>query len=119
MTLAASSALRSTFNALPAAPASAVKREGWRAMMRRLAANGRLVVTNHNHPEAVILSTAEYTRLLAAAAGQSAPDPLAGLRQQFDERLATLNAPDAGDRLRSLIQQPAALGGKVLAGSPH
>ena len=44
-------------------------------MMRALSAEGRLLITNHNQPEAVILSTAEYARLLEAAqaANQAMP----------------------------------------------
>ena len=55
---------------LPVAPASSVKKDGWRGMMRALSAEGRLLITNHNQPEAVILSTAEYARLLEAARRQ-------------------------------------------------
>jgi len=104
---------------LPVAPASSVKKDGWRGMMRALSTEGRLLVTNHNHPEAVILSTAEYTKLVkaAAAAEQLVPNPLVELRRKFDERLAALDAPDAGDRLRDLMQNPAPLNGQVKAGA--
>lgn len=104
---------------LPVASASSVKKEGWRGMMRALSTEGRLLVTNHNHPEAVILSTAEYTKLVkaAAAAEQAAPNPLVELRRKFDERLAGLDAPDSGDRLRALMQDPSPLDGHVKAGA--
>ena len=59
---------------LPVAPASSVK-DGWRGMMRALSAEGRLLITNHNQPEAVILSTAEYARLLEAARAANRPCP--------------------------------------------
>lgn len=119
--MAAQSHAVQALDTLPATPASAVKKEGWRGMMRALASTGKLVVTNHNHPEAVILSTAEYTRLVEAAAAseQSAADPLAELRRKFDQRLSALNEPDAGDRLRALMQGPARLNGKVKAGSTY
>jgi PHD/YefM family antitoxin component YafN of YafNO toxin-antitoxin module len=109
----------SPLDQLPVAPASSVKKNGWRGMMRALSTEGRLLVTNHNHPEAVILSTAEYTKLVkaAAAAEQAAPNPLVELRRKFDERLSVLDAPDAGDRLRELIQSPAPLDGQVKAGA--
>ncbi|WZB61345.1 type II toxin-antitoxin system prevent-host-death family antitoxin [Achromobacter xylosoxidans] len=90
------------------APASSVKKDGWRGMMRALSTEGRLLITNHNQPEAVILSTAEYARLLEAAraANQAMPDPLAELRRRFDERLAALDDEQAGDRLRDLMRSP-------------
>jgi hypothetical protein len=39
------------------------------------------------------------------------------LRRKFDERLAALNAPGAGDRLRAAGRRPARLHGKVKAGA--
>lgn len=109
----------SPLDQLPVAPASSVKKDGWRGMMRALSTEGRLLVTNHSRPEAVILSTAEYTKLVkaAAAAEHVAPNPLVELRRKFDERLAGLDAPDAGDRLRDLMQNPAPLNGQVKAGA--
>lgn len=103
---------------LPVAPASIIKKRGWKGVMRSLSGVGRLVVTNHNEPEAVILSTAEYVHLVNAArsAIDSAADPLKVLRERFDERLAALGAPDAGDRLRELMRKPGVLGGRVKAG---
>ena len=50
---------------LPHTPASDVKKLGWRGVMQVVARNGRMVVTNHNKPEAVILPVEEYNRLLA------------------------------------------------------
>lgn len=104
---------------LPVTTASSVKKDGWRGMMRALASEGKLLVTNHNEPEAVILSTAEYTRLVEAvqAASNASPDPLVELRRRFDERLAALADDAAGDKLRSAMRTPAALGGRVKAGS--
>lgn len=106
---------------LPVAPATSVKKEGWRGMMRALSAHGRLLVTNHNQPEAVILSMDEYTQLVQAAqrAKAAEPDPLAELRRQFDERLQKLQAPDANERLRNLMKKPAPLAGAVLSGSSY
>jgi PHD/YefM family antitoxin component YafN of YafNO toxin-antitoxin module len=104
---------------LPVAAASSVKKDGWRGMMRALAAEGKLLITNHNQPEAVILSTAENTRLVEAAqaARNASPDPLVELRRRFDERLAVLAEDAAGDALRSAMRSPGQLGGRVKAGS--
>lgn len=109
----------SPLDQLPVASASSVKKDGWRGMMRTLATEGRLLVTNHNYPEAVILSTAEYTKLIeaATAAEQAAANPLVELRRKFDERLAVLEAPDAGERLRAVMQNPDQLDGQVRAGA--
>src|SRR5690606_26425585 len=109
----------SPLDQLPVASASSVKKDGWRGMMRALSTEGRLLVTNHNHPEAVILSTVEYTKLVeaAAAAEQSASNPLVELRRQFDERLAALDNADAGERLRAVMQNPDKLDGQVKAGA--
>ena len=106
---------------LPVAAASSVKKEGWRGMMRALSAQGKLLITNHNAPEAVILSTGEYSRLVEAAASarQAQPDPLALLRQDFDQRLASLNRDDAGDRLRAFMDDPGELNGQVKAGATY
>lgn len=110
-----------TLAQLPTAPASTIKREGWKGVMRSLSGVGQLVVTNHNEPEAVILSTQEYDRLIKAAhsASKALNDPLQALRDQFDARLASLDAPDAGNRLRDLMNKPAALDGKVKAGKTY
>jgi len=106
---------------LPTAPASTIKREGWKGVMRSLSGVGRLVVTNHNEPEAVILSTQEYDRLVKAArsAANAVNDPLQALRDRFDARLATLDSPDAGHRLRDLMANPGVLGGTVKAGETY
>lgn len=106
---------------LPRTPASDVKKLGWRGVMKAVGSKGKVLVTNHNEPEAVILSTAEYAAIvqaLAEAQGVNA-SALDTLCHRFDERLAALQAEDAGDRLRALIRRPAALGGKVKAGSGH
>lgn len=105
-------ALFETISQLPTASASTIKRDGWKGVMRSLGGEGRLVVTNHDKPEAVILSTQEYERLIKAArsAANALDDPLQTLRDRFDARLAALDAPDAGKRLRELMRDPGTLG---------
>lgn len=106
---------------LPTATASTIKREGWKGVMRSLSGVGRLVVTNHNEPEAVILTTQEYDRIIKAAraAANAINDPLQALRDRFDARLATLDTPDAGNRLRALMSNPGVLGGQVKVGETY
>ena len=106
---------------LPRAPASDLKKLGWRGMMNTLRSKGKLLVTNHDEPEAVIISAAEYDALMqiveqSAAQTESA---LAGLRQSFDERLSVLQNRAAASRLQSTIRGRAKLGGKVKAGSGY
>lgn len=106
---------------LPRTSASDVKKLGWRGVMKDVGRMGKVVVTNHNQPEAVILSAQEYVAILRALdeAGSRNESALETLRHRFDERLASLQTADAGDRLRSLLQGPAKLGGKVKAGASH
>ena len=120
--MAATARLAQSLARLPVAAASAVKKDGWRGIVRTLAAGeGRLLVTNHNEPEAVILSIAEYTGLVDAlqAAQQAAPDPVNELRQRFDQRLASLKEDAAADRLRDIMRNPGKLNGGVKAGPTY
>ncbi|MBL8446309.1 MAG: type II toxin-antitoxin system prevent-host-death family antitoxin [Zoogloeaceae bacterium] len=106
---------------LPRTPASDVKRLGWRGVMKAVASVGKVVVTHHNEPEAVILSTAEYAaiaRALEAVAAQN-ESALDELRRRFDERLAVLAEADASDRLRGVMAATATLGGAVKAGASY
>jgi prevent-host-death family protein len=104
---------------LPRTPATDVKKLGWRGVMKSVARSGMVVVTNHNEPEAVILSVHEYAAIKSAlheAANRSEPT-LDALRQRFDERLSVLQEADAGQRLRKLMETPAQLDGKLKAGT--
>lgn len=89
--------------------------------MQTLRAEGTLLVTNHHQPEAVILSADVYASLLerASQAESRVESDLAQLRQRFDERLAALRTPDAGERLRMVMRAPARLQGKVKAGKTY
>lgn len=106
---------------LPRTPATDVKKLGWRGVMRTVKLKGKVLVTHHGHPEAVILPVDEYQALMqvvhqAEAKTESALD---ALRRRFDERLAALQAENAGDRLRAVMRGPARLRGKVKAGDSH
>jgi hypothetical protein len=50
---------------LEKAPASSVKTRGWPSLMRTVREKQALVITNHNHPEAVIVDIRTYQELLA------------------------------------------------------
>ena len=109
------------FDQLPRTPASDVKKLGWRGVMRTVGREGKVLVTNHDQPEAVILSTDEYQRLMQAAQGAQMQQDAAldHLRRRFDEQLATLARDDAGDRLRGVLGGPMALDSEVRAGDSH
>ena len=110
-----------TVEDLPRTPASDVKKLGWRGVMKAVGLRGKVVVTNHNQPEAVILPIAEYHAILRAlqvsAANQDSA--LEALRLRFDQRLAVLAAADAGAHARALMDAPATLHGQIKAGSGH
>lgn len=106
---------------LPRTRASDLKKLGWRGMMNTLRSKGKLLVTNHDEPEAVIIPVAEYDALmqLVEQSESQTESALAGLRQNFDERLAMLQSRSTATRLRSTIRGRAKLGGKVKAGSGY
>ena|SRR5450631_46962 len=106
---------------LPRTPASDLKKLGWRGMMHALRSKGRLLVTNHDEPEAVIITVAEYDDLMRLAEQSEAQteSALANLRQSFDERLSVLEGQSATTHLQSTIRGRAKLGGKVKAGSGY
>jgi PHD/YefM family antitoxin component YafN of YafNO toxin-antitoxin module len=106
---------------LPRAAATDVKTHGWKALLRSLSSQGELVITNHQQSEAVILSIQRYQELVNAIreAQEAAPDPLVELRKRFDKRLSALQADDANDRLRDLMENPGKLNGKVIAGTSY
>jgi prevent-host-death family protein len=106
---------------LPRAPASDLKKLGWRGIMNALRSKGRLLVTNHDEPEAVIIPVGEYDALMQLVKQSEAQSEaaLAGLRRGFDERLSVLQGQSAATRLQSAIRGRARLGGKVKAGSGY
>ena len=121
MTTSAKTATFLPLAKLPRTPASDLKKLGWRGMMNTLRSKGKLLVTNHDEPEAVIIPVEEY-HLLMQIVEQSeaqAESALAGLRKSFDERLAVLQDRSAAGRLRSAIRGRAKLDGKVKAGSGY
>lgn len=106
---------------LPRTPASDLKKLGWRGMMNALRSKGKLLVTNHDAPEAVIIPVAEYEALIQIVKQSAAQTELAlaGLRRSFDERLSVLQGRSAATRLQATIRGRAKLDGKVKAGSDY
>jgi prevent-host-death family protein len=89
--------------------------------MNAVRSKGKILVTNHDEPEAVIIPVAEYDDLLRLAKQSEAQTEsvLANLRQSFDERLSVLQDRSAATRLQSTIRGPTKLGGKVKAGASY
>ncbi len=106
---------------LPRTSASDLKKLGWRGVMSALRSTGKLLVTNHDEPEAVIIPVAEYAALMQLVEQSEAQteSALTGLRRNFDERLSMLQGRSAATRLQSAIRGRAKLGGKVKAGSGY
>lgn len=100
---------------LPRTPASNVKKLGWRGVMDTVRREGPVVVTNHERPEAVILTVAEYKRLQSGAAARN-DAAMDALQREYDARLSCLDEPGAGKKLRDILRKPLDLGGKVIAG---
>jgi len=121
MTTSAKTATFLPLAKLPRTPASDLKKLGWRGMMNTLRSKGKLLVTNHDEPEAVIIPVAEYDALMQIVAKSEAQteSALDELRRSFDERLSILQDRSAADRLQSAIRGGAKLGGKVKAGSGY
>jgi prevent-host-death family protein len=105
---------------LPRKPASEVKSDGWPATVREAQDFGKLLVTNHNRPEAVILAVREYEKLvqLARQSGEQMERALVNLQGEYDRRLSLLDEKGAAGKLRS-IRGPAKLRGKVKAGTRY
>jgi len=121
MTTSAKTATFLPLAKLPRTPASDLKRIGWRGMMNALRSKGKLLVTNHDQPEAVIIPVEEYDALMQIVEQSEAQteSALAALRNSFDERLAVLQDRSAAGRLQSTLRGPAKLNGKVKAGSGY
>lgn len=98
-------------------PASDVKAKGWPDLMRKVAKRGAVVVTNHNHPQAVVVSAEEYQRLVAQASGASTAaqraQSLQQLQAEFDAHLAVL---DDGTALSRALGRPGRRGLKITPG---
>jgi prevent-host-death family protein len=99
--------------------AGEVKVKGWPSLMRRVRARGAVVVTNHNHPEAVVVDAEAYLQLVARASADSAAvlrrQSLGVLQSRFDEHLASLKD---GESLSKALARPARRGKKIPLGKP-
>jgi len=106
-----------TLQQLEKTPASDVKAKGWPELMRKVTKLGAVVVTNHNHPQAVVVSAEEYQRLVTQAASASEAtqraQSLKQLQTEFDAHLAVLND---GHSLAKALNRSARRGLKLTPG---
>ncbi|WP_372178751.1 type II toxin-antitoxin system prevent-host-death family antitoxin [Xanthomonas axonopodis pv. phyllanthi] len=102
---------------LEKSPAADIKVKGWPSLMRKVRSNGAVVITNHNHPEAVVVDAEAYRRLVnqarAAAATSARAQSLQALQAKFDAHLA---AATEGAGVARAIATPARRGRKVALG---
>ncbi|ALS95086.1 type II toxin-antitoxin system prevent-host-death family antitoxin [Xanthomonas oryzae] len=101
---------------LEKSPAADIKVKGWPSLMRKVRSHGAVVITNHNHPEAVVVDAEEYRRLVnqaSAAAAPSRAQSLQALQAKFDAHLA---AATEGAGLVKAVATPARRGRKVTLG---
>lgn len=78
------------------------------ALMDAVALHGAVAVTKRHATRAVLLSTEEYERLVAAV-----PDPLEELRGDFDALVARMQTPESERAVRNLFQTRGSELGRV------
>src|SRR5690606_5969828 len=88
-------------------------KNGWNRITVALAREGRVAVLEGGMVEAIIITPAEYAKLVE---NLRKSEGLATLRARFDADLACLNEPNAAERLISAMAKPTRLDGKVKAG---
>ncbi|MFO3704284.1 type II toxin-antitoxin system prevent-host-death family antitoxin [Xanthomonas codiaei] len=102
---------------LEKSPAADIKVKGWPSLMRKVRSHGAVVITNHNHPEAVVVDAEEYRRLVSQASASdqalARAQALQALQARFDTHLAALSD---GAALTQAIVRPAHRGRKVKLG---
>ncbi|MGV7194327.1 type II toxin-antitoxin system prevent-host-death family antitoxin [Xanthomonas axonopodis] len=103
---------------LEKSPAADIKVKGWPSLMRKVRSHGAVVITNHNHPEAVVVDAEEYRRLVsqagAATVASARAQSLQALQTRFDAHLAVVTE---GAGLAQLVAKPARRGSKITLGA--
>lgn len=102
---------------LPRQTASDVKNK-WRQVVREVREAGSVAITNHSSVEVVLVNAEAYRQLAASAAALKERDAsaLAQLSAQFNERLASLQAPGAGKKAAAVFQRRGRLATRPKAG---
>ena len=102
---------------LPRQSASDVKNK-WRDVVREVRSAGSVAITNHSTVEMVLVDAATYEQLAAGAAALKAREKsmLDQLADQFDQRLAALQQPDAARKVTGVFAAGGKLGKRPKAG---
>ena len=103
---------------LPRQTASDVKNK-WREVVREVREAGSVAITNHSSVEVVLVNAEAYRQLAASAAALKEREAavLDQLAAQFNERLANLQAPDAGEKAAAVFKRKGRLSKRPQAGS--
>jgi prevent-host-death family protein len=103
---------------LPRQTASDVKNR-WREVVREVRQTGSVAITNHSSVEVVLVDADAYRQLAASAAAlrERETSVLDQLSEQFRQRLASLQAPDAGDQAAAVFRRRGRLGTRPKAGT--
>jgi prevent-host-death family protein len=102
---------------LPRQTASDVKNK-WREVVREVRESGSVAITNHSSVEMVLVNAEAYRQLAASAAALQEREAavLDQLSAQFDQRLASLQAPDAVDKAAAVFRRKGRLSTRPKAG---
>ena len=103
---------------LPRQTASDVKNK-WREVVREVRETGSVAITNHSSVEVVLVNADAYRQLAASAAALKEREAavLDQLSAQFNQRLAGLQAPAAGDQAAAVFKRKGRLSNRPKAGS--
>jgi PHD/YefM family antitoxin component YafN of YafNO toxin-antitoxin module len=94
-----------TLDDLPQRNATQVKNK-WRDLVDQVRTTGSVAVTHHDKVEMVVMDVATYQEMvnLAAAATTRQRDVLTELTAEFDEQLASLQAPGTHDKIDAVME---------------
>lgn len=103
---------------LPRQTASDVKNK-WREVLREVREAGSVAITNHSAVEVVLVNAEAYRRLAASAAALKEREAavLDQLSEQFNQRLASLQAPNAVKKAGAVFGRKGKLSTRPKAGS--
>jgi len=103
-----------TLDDLPKRNATQVKNK-WRDLVDEVHASGSVAVTHRDKVEMVVMDVATYRGFLDLAAEAKARegDLLAELSAEFDQQLASLQAPDTHDKIDAVMELRGDLTGIV------
>ena len=103
---------------LPRQTASDVKNK-WREVVREVRESGSVAITNHSSVEVVLVNAEAYRQLAASAAAlqEREASVIDQLSAQFNERLASLQAPGAARKAASVFKRKGKLSTRPKAGA--